>query len=106
MVLQSGQAGCVERLVTLIDEPHDTLVNATLRLLVNLSFSPELREMMVKNGVIPKLVDLCKRSVHRDVVLKLLYHISMDDRCKSMFTYTDAIPLVCIIIMGTEIRAC
>ncbi len=28
------------------------------------------------------------------VVLCILYHISMDDRYKSMFTYTDCIPLV------------
>ena len=26
--------------------------------------------------------------------LKILYHISMDDKCKSMFTYTDCLPLV------------
>jgi hypothetical protein len=28
------------------------------------------------------------------VTLKLLYQISMDDKCKSMFTYTDCIPMV------------
>lgn len=27
-------------------------------------------------------------------VLGILYHISMDDKSKSMFTYTDCIPMV------------
>lgn len=48
------------------------------------------------NGVIPKLVEFLKTPTHRDVVLRLLYHLSIDDKCKSMFTYTDAIPLVCV----------
>lgn len=28
------------------------------------------------------------------VVLKLLYHLSLDDRVKAMFAYTDCIPKV------------
>lgn len=31
---------------------------------------------------------------HRTYVLGILYHISMDDKSKSMFTYTDCIPMV------------
>lgn len=31
---------------------------------------------------------------HQLIVLSILYHISMDDKCKTMFTYTDCIPLV------------
>jgi hypothetical protein len=55
--------------------------------------------VQVKASIIPKLVDICKEPAHRDVVLKLLYHISMDDRCKSMFTYTDAVPLVLKLVV-------
>lgn len=32
--------------------------------------------------------------IHSVVVLCILYHVSMDDRFKSMFTYTDCIPIV------------
>lgn len=32
--------------------------------------------------------------IHSVVVLCILYHISMDDRFKSMFTFTDCIPIV------------
>ena len=31
---------------------------------------------------------------HKLIVLCILYHISMDDKSKSMFTYTDCIPMV------------
>lgn len=31
---------------------------------------------------------------HQQAVLAVLYHLSVDDKCKSMFTYTDCIPTV------------
>jgi len=33
-------------------------------------------------------------------VLRLLYHLSADDRCKSMFTYTEAVPLVMQLVIN------
>ena len=33
--------------------------------------------------------------MHCVVVICILYHISMDDRFKSMFAFTDCIPMVC-----------
>lgn len=44
---------------------------------------------MVKAGLIPKLVELLKRPPYRARGLRLLYHMSIDDRCKAMFAYTD-----------------
>lgn len=73
---------------------HDTIIKITLRLLFNLSFDKDCREQMLKNGYIPKLSQLLKIPKHRAKVLKLLYHLSVDDRCKSMITYTDAMPLL------------
>ena len=35
---------------------------------------------------------------HRLIVLCILYHISMDDKAKSMFTYTDCIPIVSVVL--------
>ena len=34
---------------------------------------------------------------HKLIVLCILYHISMDDKSKSMFTYTDCIPIVSVL---------
>lgn len=70
------------------------LVNNTLRLLFNLSFDADFREKIVKDGLVPKLVTLLRTPAYRARTLKLLYHLSADDRCKSMITYTDGIPLL------------
>ena len=37
---------------------------------------------------------MLKTPALRARTLKLLYHLSVDDRCKSMITYTDAVPLL------------
>lgn len=75
------------------------LTNIILRLLFNLSFDLVLRNQIVKAGLLPKLVPLIDDEQQRTVVLCLLYHLSMDDRCKSMFTYTDCVPLVMKLVL-------
>jgi hypothetical protein len=76
------------------------LVNITLRLLFNLSFDKELRDQMLKAGFVPKLTALLRTAQYRAKTLKLLYHLSVDDRCKAMITYTDGISL----LMGMTIN--
>jgi hypothetical protein len=55
---------------------------------------------MIKGGYIPKLVTLLKTPKYRGRILKLLYHLSVDDRCKSMITYTDAMPLLMGLVIN------
>ena len=38
---------------------------------------------------------------HKMIVLCILYHVSMDDKAKSMFTFTDCIPIVSILDRGS-----
>jgi hypothetical protein len=76
------------------------LMNITLRLIFNLSFDVEIRELAVQFGMIPKLVSLLKVPSFRGRALKLLYHLSVEDRCKSMFTYTDGMPLLMGMIVN------
>lgn len=71
----------------------------SLKLLHNLSFDPQQRDLLVKNSIIPRLVILLKKPPFRASTLRILYHLSMDDRCKSMFTYTDAIPIVMQLVV-------
>ncbi|KAF0047421.1 hypothetical protein F2P81_001054 [Scophthalmus maximus] len=82
----------VERLAHLVPCDHEDLLNLTLRLLLNLSFDSGLRAKMVEVGLLPKLTGLLGDESNRQVVLRILYHISMDDRFKGMFVYTDCIP--------------
>lgn len=84
----------VESLVRLVPHENPELLDVILCLLLNLSFALELRNTMVKCGLLQKLVNLLSVKIHENVVLGIMYHISLDDRCKSLFTYTDCIPLV------------
>uniref|UniRef100_A0A673K7U5 Kinesin-associated protein 3-like n=1 Tax=Sinocyclocheilus rhinocerous TaxID=307959 RepID=A0A673K7U5_9TELE len=84
----------VEKLVKLVPCEHEDLLNVTLRLLLNLSFDTGLRSKMVQADLLPKLTSLLGDEAQRQIAMCILYHISMDDRFKSMFAYTDCIPQV------------
>ena len=60
------------------------LTNATVRLLLNLSFDSELRNQMVKAGMLPKLVQLMADTKHQNPICCVLYHLSIDDKGKKM----------------------
>eukprot|EP00741_Cyanophora_paradoxa_P016640 tig00000198_g16069.t1 len=94
-----AQERVVEKLCRFIPCNDDALMSVTLRLLLNLSFDSGMREEMVRQGLIQKLVEVLKKPNYRQIILRLLYHLSMDDRAKSMFTYTDAVPLVLQLIL-------
>ena len=49
--------------------------------------------------MIPKLVDTLKAPRFRAQIIKLLYHLSLEDKAKATFTYTDCIPLVYQLII-------
>ena len=77
--------GLVTRLGPLLPCSHAPVVNATLRLLFNLSFDIETREQMLQGGLVPRLIALLSTPSYRSRALKLLYHLSQDDRCKAEF---------------------
>ncbi|XP_047676703.1 kinesin-associated protein 3-like isoform X2 [Tachysurus fulvidraco] len=82
----------IEKLCRLVPCDHDDLLNVTLRLLLNLSFDTGLRNKMVQVGLLPKLTAMLSSETHKQLVMCILYHISMDDNSKSMFAHTDCIP--------------
>ncbi|KAJ9577205.1 hypothetical protein L9F63_006179, partial [Diploptera punctata] len=93
----------VEKLPRVLTMNNSDLIHMTLKLLLNLSFTLQLRERMVRVGFLPKLVSLLSEKRHEAIVLKVLYHLSMDDRCKSMFTYTDCVPMAMkMLLEGPE----
>nr|XP_040224868.1 kinesin-associated protein 3 [Anopheles coluzzii] len=83
----------VEKLPRLLQSQKD-LVQMTLKLLFNLSFDARLRAKMIRVGLLPKLVTFLSDDKHHGIVTKILYHMSLDDKVKSMFTYTDCVPVV------------
>eukprot|EP00026_Physarum_polycephalum_P002706 Phypoly_transcript_02714.p1 GENE.Phypoly_transcript_02714~~Phypoly_transcript_02714.p1 ORF type:complete len:620 (+),score=86.23 Phypoly_transcript_02714:716-2575(+) len=84
----------VSMLSRLIQAPsvHEGHVHTALRLLLNLSFSAVLQAQMANAGLIPRLVGYIRDPNLRQTALRILYHLSMDDKHKSLFTYTEAIP--------------
>ena len=93
-IIEISKTDIMDKIASLIPNKNEDLLNLLLRLLLNLSFDTELREKAVKSGLVPKLVDLVKIPKHSLVVVCLMYHISIDDRYKSYFSYTDCIPIV------------
>ncbi|XP_058064273.1 kinesin-associated protein 3 isoform X1 [Anopheles bellator] len=83
----------VEKLPRLLQSQKD-LVQMTLKLLFNLSFDARLRAKMIRVGLLPKLVTFLSDDKHHGIVTKILYHMSLDNKIKSMFTYTDCVPVV------------
>ncbi|KAJ7986251.1 hypothetical protein DPEC_G00338010 [Dallia pectoralis] len=89
-----AEMNMVDKLSRLLSMEHEDLLNHTLRLLFNLSFDTSLRCQMVQSGLIPRLCSLLADESQRQVCMCILYHISVDDRFKSMFAHTDCIPQV------------
>jgi hypothetical protein len=85
--------GIIFKLSKFLPCSSQPLMALTLRLIFNLSFDHEIREQCTQHGLVPKLINLLKIPIFRATSLRLLYHLSVEDRCKSMFTYTDGIPL-------------
>ena len=96
----SSAGGVIARLGRFVPCSSAPLVVITLRLLFNLAFDPVLREQMLKTGLVPKLVALLKSPPYRARGVRLLYLLSVDDRCKAMVTYADGIPLVMGLIVN------
>lgn len=83
----------VSKFPRLLQSSDSELLHATLRLIFNLSFDASLRSQMIQIGLLPKMVGFLSDEKHHEIVTKILYHMSLDDKVKSMFTYTEAVPL-------------
>lgn len=93
-------AGVVHRLVALVPSDGGELLRSVLRLLHNLSFDAEQRLEMVSAGLIPRAVGLLAQPEPiRQLALGLLYHLSLEDKHRSMFLYTDALPRLHQLLM-------
>lgn len=91
--------GIIDKINRFIPCNNQLLLQVSLRLLFNLSFDMEIRAQINDVGMIPKLVEVLKAPGFRALILKLLYHLSMEDKLKATFTYTECIPLVYQLII-------
>eukprot|EP00930_Biecheleria_cincta_P034101 TRINITY_DN23592_c0_g3_i1.p1 TRINITY_DN23592_c0_g3~~TRINITY_DN23592_c0_g3_i1.p1 ORF type:complete len:794 (-),score=194.37 TRINITY_DN23592_c0_g3_i1:95-2476(-) len=74
-------------LVKLAQHQNVRLAILSMRVLFNLSFDENVRSALVESGIVKLLLDCLRNPPFRHIVLRLLYHFSMDDRCKSLMAY-------------------
>lgn len=74
-------------LVKLAQHQNVRLALLAMRVLFNLSFDENVRSALVESGIVKLLLDCLRNPPFRAIVLRLLYHFSMDDRCKSLMAY-------------------
>uniref|UniRef100_A0A8D8M8X6 Kinesin-associated protein 3 n=1 Tax=Cacopsylla melanoneura TaxID=428564 RepID=A0A8D8M8X6_9HEMI len=91
---QMANLNLIEKLPRILMIEDSNLQSSTLRLLFNLSFDTKLREKIIKIGFLPKLVSLLEEGKHQKIILQLLYHLSIEDRVKAMFAYTNCMTLL------------
>lgn len=93
------EANVIEKLPRLLQSSQPDLIQVTLKLIFNLSFDAGLRSKMIKVGFLSKLVTFLSDEKHHGIATKILYHMSLDDKVKSMFTYTDCVHIVTDMIL-------
>ncbi|XP_046406868.1 kinesin-associated protein 3-like [Ischnura elegans] len=85
----------VEKLQRLVSWPSVGVSNVSLKLMMNLSFNGCLRAKMIDIGMIPHLVKILATGDTRlhATVYSILYHFSLSDQAKAMFTDTGCIQI-------------
>lgn len=75
-----NELGIIGKLTRLLQSGHVDLIQVTLKLIFNLSFDGNLRWKMVAAGYLPLLVMFINDEKHHGVAIKILYHMSLDDK--------------------------
>lgn len=84
------------KLVRLIPNDELALQDLVFRLLANMSHNAQLRSIMVKSGILTKLVILYENGTLTERIVPLLYQLSIDEKNRALPAFTDAIPAVCL----------
>ncbi|XP_068141377.1 LOW QUALITY PROTEIN: kinesin-associated protein 3 [Drosophila tropicalis] len=95
----------VAKLPRLFQSSHTDLVQVTLKLVFNLSFDGGLRRKMIAAGYLPILVMFINDEKHHGIAVKILYHMSLDDKVKAMFTQTECVQMATdAIILNLNVK--
>lgn len=95
----------VTKLPRLFQNPHTDLIQVTLKLVFNLSFDGALRRKMIAAGYLNMLVMFINDEKHHGIGVKILYHMSLDDKVKAMFTHTECVQMATdAIILNLNVK--
>nr|XP_016923259.1 kinesin-associated protein 3 isoform X1 [Drosophila suzukii] len=102
---EMGALNIVAKLPRLFQSTHTDLVQVTLKLVFNLSFDGGLRRKMIAAGFLPMLVMFINDEKHHGIAVKILYHMSLDDKVKGMFTQTECVQMATdAIILNLNVK--
>ncbi|KAH8273277.1 hypothetical protein KR018_004261 [Drosophila ironensis] len=102
---EMGALNIVAKLPRLFQSTHTDLVQVTLKLVFNLSFDGSLRRKMIAAGYLPMLVMFINDEKHHGIAVKILYHMSLDDKVKAMFTQTECVQMATdAIILNLNVK--
>ncbi|CAG2171472.1 unnamed protein product [Oppiella nova] len=86
---QMKELSIIEKLAPLLSLTNENLVANTLKLIHNLVFDNQMRVILIKTGLIPKLITFLSKDRHSQTVLNILYQISRNDKWKPLFSYSS-----------------
>ncbi|CAG2114224.1 unnamed protein product, partial [Medioppia subpectinata] len=86
---QMKEYSIIEKLAPILSLTNENLVSNTLKLMHNLVFDNQLRVVLIKSGLIPKLITFLSKDRHTKIVLNILYQISRNDKWKALFSYSS-----------------
>eukprot|EP01129_Flabellula_baltica_P008184 TRINITY_DN3231_c0_g1_i2.p1 TRINITY_DN3231_c0_g1~~TRINITY_DN3231_c0_g1_i2.p1 ORF type:complete len:787 (+),score=174.19 TRINITY_DN3231_c0_g1_i2:31-2391(+) len=84
--VKMGEAGCVQKLVKLMNEDDDDMLLKSLLVLNNVSYSDENEEKILESGIIPYVLDLLNESDDKSIVnnsLAFLANMSSNEQFQS-----------------------
>ncbi|CAD8131812.1 unnamed protein product [Paramecium pentaurelia] len=92
--LQMVEENCIRKLKRFFSADNNVLLQLSLGLLKNLCFDTEARSQIEQNGFIPDIVKLLKIPNYRFVSIVLLYLLTLDDKLRLTFGFTECMSLV------------
>lgn len=84
------ECDAIRKAVQAMDLKDEKLTLKLVKLLFNLSFDSVARAKLLENAVVPRLITMLRKPTFRAVTIRLLYNLSVEDRCKTMFSYSES----------------
>lgn len=81
-----------EKVKKFVNIKNEKLVNATLKLILNLSFDKGIRDKLTQ--IVPRVIKLLQKQSHHEVCVKLLYQVSCNETNLAHFAKTDVAALI------------
>ena len=63
----------------------------------------DFRIEIIRCGLVPKLINLLRTPAYRARTLKLLYHLSADEKCKAMMSYSVSTLIDCLLFVTVNL---